>query len=306
MDLVPNQWYAVLDPREVPSDRPIQRRRLGEDLVFWRDTQGRIRAALDRCPHRGAAMSLGVVKDGCLECPFHGFVFDADGRCTHMPAHPGRSISPAMALRTWPVREAHDLVWLWNGDAPPAEDIPFFEFDGFSWAGSQRMVTWNVHYTRSIENQLDWAHLPFVHRTTIGRFVAPEVEVTSRWEGPHLFSGTAQSVDAIHFITPNVWTLQLSDRLKLFLAFVPIDDGSMLYISRAYQAMYGWPIDQLFGAVQALFNPIVLAQDHRVVDSQPKGPAELRTLGLPVPSDDSILAYLRWRESSKKGAIAAK
>ena len=227
MDLVPNQWYAALDPREVPAGRPVGFRRLGHDLVLWRDRSGRVRAAHDRCPHRAAALSIGAVQDGCVACPFHGFRFDADGACVAVPAHPDRGITPKLALTMVPAREAHDLVWLWSGpDAPPDGPIPFFDTAGTTWAGSQVTKQWPVHYTRAVENQLDWAHLAFVHATTIGRFAPVNVDdLVTTVDGARIHSTLPDQGSGLTFIGPNVWQLVLSPKLFNFLAFVPIDDG---------------------------------------------------------------------------------
>ena len=92
MKLVANRWYAVLASDEVPADQPVPFRRLGADLVFWRSPAG-VHAAVDRCPHRQAKLSIGRLVDGCLECPFHGWRFAADGSCTRVPAHPTRARS---------------------------------------------------------------------------------------------------------------------------------------------------------------------------------------------------------------------
>lgn len=306
MDVVPERWYAVLDPAEVPRDRPIRRRRMGEDLVFWRDETGRVRAAVDRCPHRAAALSLGRVHEGCLVCPFHGFRFASDGRCVEIPAHPDRAISPAMSLSTWHAREEHDLVWLWTGaEAPPDDPIPFFDFEGMSWRGSQVIVDWNVHYTRAIENQLDMAHLPFVHCTTIGRGLPTAVDVVTEVSGDHVRAHQNRSAGAVHVIGPNIWRLELGPRLSNFLAFVPVDDEHMTFYVRAYQRMVTWPgLSWLFGRLQALANPVILRQDQRVVETQRPLISSLDNDEVLVPSDRPIIEYLRWRRRVKSEGTA--
>jgi phenylpropionate dioxygenase-like ring-hydroxylating dioxygenase large terminal subunit len=75
--LIPDRWYAVLDSKEVRTGKPLGVRRFGESLVFWRDADGRIVVMKDRCPHRSSQLSLGRIIDGRIQCPFHGFEFDA-------------------------------------------------------------------------------------------------------------------------------------------------------------------------------------------------------------------------------------
>jgi phenylpropionate dioxygenase-like ring-hydroxylating dioxygenase large terminal subunit len=117
MQLPEDHWYPVLDSRELGL-QPLPSERLGQRLVFWRTADGSAHANLDRCPHLGAALSGGSIREGRLTCPFHGFQFDTEGRCRHIPAigRQGR-IPIGMAVRRCPLREAHGLIWLWWGEA---------------------------------------------------------------------------------------------------------------------------------------------------------------------------------------------
>jgi phenylpropionate dioxygenase-like ring-hydroxylating dioxygenase large terminal subunit len=307
MNIVPDQWYAVLDPAEVPVGSPVGRRRMGMDLVFWRDGQGRLHAARDRCPHRAAALSIGSVEDGCLTCPFHGFRFDSSGACVKIPAHPDLAISPAMRLEVLPVREAHDLVWAWSGPGDPDDGpIPFFDdAEQFDWRGSQFIVPWEVHYTRSVENQLDYAHLAFVHHNTIGRMAKVEVDVTVEVDGRTIRTHVEDGQAGIEFIGPNVWRLNLQPNLFNFLAFAPVDDDHMIYYLRTYQRLVRIPgLSWLACRASSLFNPVILRQDHRVVRTQTPRISSLDNGELYVKSDRALIAYLRWREQGRSARPA--
>ena len=300
MQVILNRWYAILSSDEVHADRGAGARRLGYDLAFWRDAEGRVHGALDRCPHRGAKLSPGKVKDGCIECPFHGFLFDGSGACTAIPAHPERPISGAMALAPLTLREAHGFIWLWTGpDTPPADAIPFFDFDGFSWQGSQFTVKVDNHYTRAIENQLDFAHLPFVHASTIGRFATAEVEVDTVVDGDRIRAAVGGAEDFIEFLGPNLWRLRTGPTWQL-LVFVPIDDGHMQYYTRNYQPwVHARGLRWMVGKANAALNRLVIRQDTPVVESQPVAETRLKMGELLVPSDKPIIAYRRWREAHR-------
>src|SRR5215203_4950566 len=75
-----NYWHVVAEVADVGSE-PLAVRLLARDLVLWRGPSGGLVAAPDRCPHREAPLSSGVVHDGCLSCPYHGWTFGAEGRC---------------------------------------------------------------------------------------------------------------------------------------------------------------------------------------------------------------------------------
>lgn len=308
MQVIQNRWYVVLSSSELPADRPVGRRRFGLDLVFWRGAEGRPAVATDRCPHRRAKLSLGRVKQGCVECPFHGFTFEPEGACRSIPAHPDRAIPRAMRLTTATVREEHGYVWLWTGPAAaPEGPIPFFDFEGFRHAGSEHTELVRSHYTLAIENQLDFAHLPFVHATTIGRSMSPgPMTVRTEVEGDLIRAWIEGQEGFLELRGPNVWRLRLGDDLHQQLAFVPVDEQRMLYYVRTYQRVVTVPgLDRAFGVFQRAFNPFILRQDSRVVETIPNGETRLRGMGeVLVPSDAAIIAYRRWREVHR-GPLAA-
>jgi phenylpropionate dioxygenase-like ring-hydroxylating dioxygenase large terminal subunit len=122
-----NYWYPVLESGELPLGRPLAVRRLGEDLVFWRDGQGRPHGLADRCPHRAAKLSLGRVMGDALQCAYHGLRFDGRGECVLVPWEPDGAPAPdGICARAYPVEERAGLVWAYLGDVaafpPPPLD----------------------------------------------------------------------------------------------------------------------------------------------------------------------------------------
>lgn len=294
MKLLPDHWYPILESREIPSHKPLGVERLGLKLVLWRGEKGRLHCQLDRCPHLGAALSKGTVCKDQIICPFHGFEFDAQGQCQHIPAngHQGR-IPAGMSLQTFTVREAHGFVWFWSGE--PLERypaIPFFS-DLAGWPYATSIADWPTHYTRTIENQLDVAHLPFVHKTTIGAggrsFVdGPYVETglnqgvqsISVWVSnfqdqgqPHRSQAELAEVNAgkepsLHFLFPGLWKLQISEQIQNMIAFVPINERETRYYLRAYHKTHNRLLGKLVTQVMSFSNGFILNQDKRVVLTQ--------------------------------------
>ena len=99
-----NVWSIVALASAIAPNRPHPVTLAGERVVLFRDSTGKIAALHDRCPHRGVALSLGKVNEGQLECPFHGWRFNASGANCHVPWNPDarRENLGATAL---PVRE---------------------------------------------------------------------------------------------------------------------------------------------------------------------------------------------------------
>ncbi len=293
MKLALNHWYPVLEPREV-GRRPLGVERLGQRLVFWRDGSGRLHAQDERCPHMGAALSHGRISGERIVCPFHGFEFDAAGHCAHVPALGKAAAAPAsLTLRTYPVLERHGLVWLWWGEEPPGERVPaFFAELETGWTCGTSKVDWPVHYTRAIENQLDVAHLAFVHRTTIG------AGGRSLVEGPHvqadasgirvwtsnrrddgapartaaeLAAAAAGRRPSLHLLFPGVWLLNISENFRNFIAFVPVNDRCTRYYLRSYMRGRSKVLAAPKHWLLSWSNRFILNQDRRVVVTQPPG-----------------------------------
>lgn len=296
-----DRWFVVLASAEL-TDRPVGAKRLGHPLVFWRAKDGSPRAAVDRCPHRQVKLSGGTACAGVLACPFHGFEFDENGVCISVPAHPDRRVPAALSLELVPVVEAHGFVWLWTGpSAVPDTPPPFFAEllqPGWTWAGSERAVDVACHHTRAVENQLDYAHLVFVHARTIGRFAQTVSDDIQTQCSGDLLSVTMPGGGVIELLGGAIWRLETGSQWQ-FLAFVPVDEGQMRYYTRTYQrARLGW-LDAVMLWVGAEVNVrVILPEDTAVVETHAPGETRLRRTGeVLVPSDGPIVAYRRWRES---------
>ena len=161
-------WYAVALSSSV-SDAPVSVRLLASDYVLWRDAAGVVTAAPDRCPHRESPLSPGVVRNGCLECPYHGWQFGSAGRCVAIPSSGDEAPIPSRAnLATIHCEERYGLVWICPGT--PRAGIPAVSHD--SIASYRRINTpiecWNVSAARMVDNFCDVSHFPFVHTGTFG------------------------------------------------------------------------------------------------------------------------------------------
>jgi len=317
--MIRNQWYVVLESTEV-GNRPIGVTRLGEKLVFWRDQAGKVCSAVDCCPHRGVALSVGTIEREHLQCPFHGFEFDSTGKCVLIPAN-GRSgvVPAAMRLKTYPTHEAHGFIWIWWGNPPPA-DLPAPEFfdnlDETFFYGSAR-DSWNAHYSRVIENQLDVVHLSFIHRNTIGRgnrtlIDGPVVE----WKGdkmlytyvfnrvddgtpprkPSELAPKAASSVHLEFIFPNLWQNYISENVRILAAFVPVDDEHTILYLRFYQNFMRLPVlGKLFARLAMPSNVYIAHEDRRVVVTQQPKASGLKIGEILIQGDLPIIEYRRKR-----------
>jgi phenylpropionate dioxygenase-like ring-hydroxylating dioxygenase large terminal subunit len=168
--MIYNQWYIILESKELGKNRPLRVKRLNEDLALWRDENGGVCIISDKCCHRGAALSCGKIVNGRIECPFHGFLYDKTGKITMIPANGKNQPVPAnMKVHSYKSFEKQGFIWIFWGDDDKITGEPFYFDELGNFTYSSFKDNWNVHYSRAIENQLDVVHLPFVHWTTIGK-----------------------------------------------------------------------------------------------------------------------------------------
>ncbi|HXP94687.1 MAG TPA: aromatic ring-hydroxylating dioxygenase subunit alpha [Candidatus Binatia bacterium] len=158
-------WYGLI-PATAVSASPITVHRLGQDLVLWRDSKGTVHVQADRCPHRGARLSLGRVVDDRLTCWYHGVQVDGDGTIVSVPAMPGCPLVGRHGVRTFPSREIAGVVFayfaLHEGEPPSALEPPA-EFGDPEWSHFVCSAVWKTNYRYAIENVVDPMHGSYLH-----------------------------------------------------------------------------------------------------------------------------------------------
>lgn len=178
-------WWPVCLASELGT-QPLGLRLLDQPLVLWRDAQGQPVAMVDRCPHRGAQLSLGRVVAGTLQCPYHGWRFEPQGRCVGIPAQPGFTPPASSGVCRHAAVEHEGLVWVaLAADATVREALPDLS------ALPQRRLVYGpfdvaTSAPRAVENFLDTSHFAFVHEGWLGAADHPEVppyEVTHTADG---------------------------------------------------------------------------------------------------------------------------
>lgn len=189
-------WHPVAESTDIGAS-PHAFTLLGDDMVAWRATSGELVVAPDRCPHREAPLSAGVVDEGRLVCAYHGWTFGDGGRCVLVPSSgPGATVPPAAHLATTAVEERYGLVWVCLGE--PTGSIPRIahEDDPTFRRINSGMQRWQVSAPRMVDNFCDISHFPWVHVGTFGGGqspLVPRIELDDLDDG---WYGYAYEVDA--------------------------------------------------------------------------------------------------------------
>ena len=224
-DTMRRYWIPALLAWELPEPDcpPVRVKLLGEELVAFRDTRGRVGLLDEHCPHRLASLFLGRNEDCGLRCVYHGWKFDVEGRCVDMMNEPEElGFAHKIRITAYPTVEEGGVIWAYLGPSELRPPLP-----RFAWTqvpASHRHVSKVIqesNWLQGLEGGIDTSHVPILHRvmsTASGRpgfdpndpFVrgkAPtlELDVTDygyRYAGLRPLPGDEQHVRAYHFILP--------------------------------------------------------------------------------------------------------
>jgi len=184
---VENTWYVAGRSEEFPVDEPKGRQIAGRPVLVWRARDGKVGAFDDRCVHKRMPLSEGrVLADGLLECAYHGFCYDAAGKCQRIPSQLDRPIPTRAQLKPFPLLEQDGLVWVWPGDPAKiggvqAPRTP--EISGEGWETHMfepRLVPAN--YMLLIENLMDITHFYPLHDGNIGDIEQSKIPIELKEE----------------------------------------------------------------------------------------------------------------------------
>jgi phthalate 4,5-dioxygenase oxygenase subunit len=168
-ELLRRFWLPVLLSEELPEpDGPPKKITvMGEALLAFRDTRGRIGVLDQHCPHRGANLWLGRNEECGIRCVYHGWKFDTDGRCVDMPtSYPDLNAKDKMRIKAYPVREWGDMIWAYMGPAEMKPELPALEMALLPPEHRYVSKKWqDCNWVQAMEGSIDTAHFTFAHLT---------------------------------------------------------------------------------------------------------------------------------------------
>ena len=166
-DFMRQHWMPAMRSEEVPTSdsAPLRVRLLGEDLIGFRTTSGRVGLIQNACPHRGASMFFGRNEEEGLRCVYHGWQFDVSGACVDMPSEPAESNFRAkVRARAYPCRERGGIVWTYMGPRETPPPLPDIEANMLP-EGTYEVTTMfrDCNWVQGLEGDLDTVHVSFLH-----------------------------------------------------------------------------------------------------------------------------------------------
>jgi phthalate 4,5-dioxygenase oxygenase subunit len=251
-------WQPAALVDELVGKRPVKAiRLLGEDLVIFRDDYGRYGLMERSCPHRGTDLAFGRLEAGGLRCPFHGWLFDVNGRCLETPAEPdGSPLCANIRQKAYPVVERSGILFAYLGGNEPPE---FPHFDCFVAPSTHTFAFKGLiecNWLQSLEVGIDPAHTSFLHRffqdeepsqgygklfrdrsidsdmpmTRLMReFPRPQIEVEPTEYGLRIvslrrISDAKTHIRVTNLIFPHAFVIPMSSEMTISQWHVPIDD----------------------------------------------------------------------------------
>lgn len=266
-------WIPACMSEEVAErdGKPVRVRLLGEDLVVFRDTEGRLGAIDEFCRHRGASLAFGRNEDCGLRCLYHGWKFDVNGNVMDMPSEPnaGEALKADAKLKSYPTRESGGFVWLWMG---AAENVAEFEPPAWASVPGEKISIVKIHtscnWAQVLEGSIDSAHSSSLHSSNMPPAEVDGAKATATsWPRPSndkapriRFDKTdygfryaavrtpiidPEGKDYIRntlFVAPFTVIIPPNDQYKLAQMLIPMDDGNTMFYWIAFHETKG--IDQ--------------------------------------------------------------
>ena len=254
-------WLPAALSSEIakPDSAPVQVSLLGERLVAFRDTQGRVGLLDEFCAHRRASLFLGRNEESGLRCVYHGWKFDVEGKCVDMPNEPAEAnFADKIRLKAYPTVELGGVVWTYMGPQDKVPALPKFEWTQVPEGARFVSKTWQeCNWLQALEGGFDGAHASYLHRVVDPKTKKPgtrrfwidspapqtDVEITDYGyvcasihplNDKENMIWTAQFVLPFHQIRSSFVAGVMQDSMVEGHMWVPMDDGNCMVFNWMY------------------------------------------------------------------------
>jgi phenylpropionate dioxygenase-like ring-hydroxylating dioxygenase large terminal subunit len=252
-------WYIVAESRQLKSSTVLPRIVLGEWLAIFRGEDGKPVALRDRCMHRNSRLSSGKVNQGQLQCPYHGWIYNGDGKIVAVPAE-GKSFThlPTRCAKSYDILEQDGYIYVRL--ATPKEDFPPFLMPYYQqpgWETVRVINRFNNNVTNCAENFIDIPHTAFVHPGVFRQSRQQQLEMKVERRNGSVFVEYTQETSNLGWYTrflnpkgieikhtdsfhmPNITSVEydFGDRRRFFITSQSIpetEDSTLVYTDVTY------------------------------------------------------------------------
>eukprot|EP00246_Nothoceros_aenigmaticus_P018464 TRINITY_DN965_c0_g3_i1.p1 TRINITY_DN965_c0_g3~~TRINITY_DN965_c0_g3_i1.p1 ORF type:complete len:419 (-),score=53.39 TRINITY_DN965_c0_g3_i1:100-1293(-) len=308
-------WYPVAFSSTLDGSTMIPIESFEEPWVLFRGKDARPGCVRDECAHRACPLSLGTVKDGRIQCPYHGWEYSTGGTCEKMPSTKFVSTS----IRSLPCVEHDGMIWIWPGDATPEITFPsLVPPEGYT-VHAEIVLELPVEHGLLVENLLDLAHAPFTHTTTFAKgwavpssvnFKTPVDALRGYWDPYPIdmaFQPPCMVLSTIGIAKPGQLDgTSINDctkHLHQLHVCMPSSRGKTRLLYRMALDFASWAkhVPFIHRVWEHLANQ-VLAEDLRLVEGQQNRMSRgANVWNQPVTYDKLGVRYRRWRNAVESG-----
>ena len=276
-----NFWYIFAESAELKKDKPLKRKILGENLVGFRDKNGKAIILLDYCLHRSGKLSEGWIENGCLVCPFHGWKYNNEAKVCRIPAEGNESklLKKDLKAKKFLVEEKQGYIYVCLSEQVLPQNKPFDYpyYQNTNWATVRFKNLFENNVINCVENFIDVPHTVFVHtgifRSEKGQKIEAIIEskngkVYINYQNENsisnfnwFFNSSKQQIKHTDiFITPNITNVnyKVLNNCQYIITSqsVPVDE---------WQTMVYTDISYNFGLLTQIAKPIVQNQAEQVL-----------------------------------------
>ena len=182
-------WTPAMLSDELPTHDcdPVRLRLLGENLIAFRDTEGKVGLVDNYCPHRRASLFFGRNEECGLRCVYHGWKFDVNGNCVDMPSEPAESnFKDKVHITSYPVLDKGGIIWTYMGPKELTPEMPAFEWTDLPdshWVVAK--IMYESNFVQGIEGEIDTVHLGFLHSRLD---VDERAKTATTWVGKYAYT----------------------------------------------------------------------------------------------------------------------
>lgn len=291
-DINLNHWYVVASSAEV-KNKPLAVTLWYQNIVLFRDSQGKINALDDRCAHRLVKLSDGEIINDELQCAYHGWRFNGEGKCSFIPYLTEKQKLPNCQLKRYPVKEFDGFIWLFpgDGDSENIKPLGLPEWEHLNYIGSMTTINCPGHFSYLIENLMDmyhghlhdnyqaWASASLNnitlsdHRVDVLYDAQSYYRIDKIWSISQLFFPALRRLHPeplmVSYVYPH-WSSSLGKDFKIYCLFCPINETTtkayLVHFTslEAFWRLHKLPVafrrfvkNSLFGAAKGLLDGLV-------------------------------------------------
>lgn len=323
-----DHWYIACLSHELASGRPLERVIYDRSWVLFRDKDGRPSCLPNRCLHRAVRLSEGDCRDGRLHCPYHGWVYDSDGKVVSIPSEGPQVVQRKLQLAARPCVEQDGCIWIWLGDGAPTTPTPPWRFpkaDDPAWTHYFMITDFSNEVTHLAENFMDVPHTIFVHKNWFRTQALREVPIELRVANGRVLVTYHQPNDSIgwshriinpkkkpmvhtdEFIFPNItrvdYTFGEEHGFIINSQCTPVGTlQSRVYTYIAYRTGASW-LTSLLKPFFRFYTRVVIEQDVDIMQNQSESLRENFTPRfMSTDADEIHIAIEHLRELGREGS----